>query len=451
MNHIAVGLKTRPILFRLGSVLGCILWCAVAFGRDFDIADSDSLAKVVGDLSPGDTVILRDGVWRDVDLVFRVSGRPDAPVTFRAASPGGVTIAGRSRIRVAGSHVIVSGFRFADAWHDDAMIQLRYDSKQVANDCMLRDCEIVDCNPPDPKIESKYVSIYGSRNTIERCHFAGKTNRGTTLVVWLDQGMGKHLIRNNHFGPRPELGTNGGETIRVGDSQTAHLSAGVVVEANWFDKCDGEAEIVSNKSCDNVYRGNLFTRCSGTLTLRHGHRCSVTDNIFLGEKARGSGGVRIIGRDHVVTNNHFESLEGDRMRSGLVVMNGVVNSPANGYEAVQGAIVNGNTFVECKRSIHFGGDNDHEDQVAPVQCRIIDNVIVSRRGPMIEVMDALSLEPAAANVFDGNQCYGDGDVGVEIAKVRASPKIRSVQAKAESIRMNASRSFNVQPEVPASH
>lgn len=417
--------------------LGCIFWCAAATARDFDVDDAKALAESLKQVQPGDHVVLRDGVWRDVDLVFDAEGKADAPITFRAASPGGVTIAGHSRIRIAGSQVIASGFRFADAWHDDALVQFRRDSKRAAQHCMLTDCQIVDCNPPDPKRESKYVSIYGSSNTLTRCTLSGKANRGTTLVVWLAEGWGGHRIANNHFGFRPELGRNGGETIRVGDSDTAHLSAKTIVEGNWFDRCDGETEAISNKSCDNVYRGNLFTRCSGTLTLRHGHRCLVTENIFIGDKARGSGGVRIIGRDHVVTNNHFESLEGDRYRSGVCVMNGIADSPPNGYESVERAIIRDNTFVECKRSIHFGGDNDEESQVGPVKCEVTGNTIISRRGPMIEVTDVRSLEASSGNRFEGNLCFGDGDVGIEVKKVDQRPVVASVQAKAESIRLKA--------------
>ena len=44
------------------------------------------------------------------------------------------------------------------------------------------------------------------------------------------------------------------------------------MEQNFFDRCDGELEIISSKSCDNIYRGNTFLNCAGMLTLRHGNR-----------------------------------------------------------------------------------------------------------------------------------------------------------------------------------
>ena len=75
----------------------------------------------------------------------------------------------------------------------------------------------------DKKKDSKWVSLYGSDNRVDHCYFAGKTNLGQTMVVWLDKESpeNRHRIDHNHFGPRPPLGENGGESIRVGDSSTS--------------------------------------------------------------------------------------------------------------------------------------------------------------------------------------------------------------------------------------
>ena len=71
-----------------------------------------------------------------------------------------------------------------------------------------------------------------------------------------------------------------------------------VVENNLFEQCNGDVEIVSNKSGENVYRHNTFVECVGALTLRHGKGCVVEGNYFLGHLAPQTGGVRIIGEDH---------------------------------------------------------------------------------------------------------------------------------------------------------
>lgn len=401
-------MKTRLIATVLSFAFSVVTLCFNASGEDLPVKNAEDFHERIKAAVPGEVIVLASGQWSDVELVADAVGAADSLITIQAEEPGKVVITGNSRLRIAGSHVVVSGLRFQNAWHKSALVEFRKDSKRAATDCRLTDCEIIDCNPPDPKLSSKYVSIYGLRNTVDQCRLQGKTNRGTTLVVWLDEGLGKHRIHNNHFGPRAFLGTNEGETLRVGDSDTAHLVGGCFVEGNLFEECNGETEIVSNKSRENLYRKNVFVRCSGTLTLRHGSRCRVQENLFLGDKASGSGGVRVIGSDHIVMRNYFERLEGDNYRSALCVMNGIPDSPANGYEPVERVFIAHNTFYDCKRSILIGGDNDEKTQVPPTRLIIANNAIVSRRGPLIDVRDGVG-----TITWHGNLCYGDGELGIK--------------------------------------
>ena len=149
---------------------------------------------------------------------------------------------------------------------------------------------------------------------MDHCYLAGKTSESPTLQIEADGTPNRHRIDHNHFGPRSPLGRNGGETIRVGYSgQSMNVSA-TLVEQNLFERCDGELEIISNKSCENIYRGNTFLDCAGMLTLRHGNRCLVEGNFFFARNKKGSGGIRVIGEDHTVINNYIDGVE--RMRSG---------------------------------------------------------------------------------------------------------------------------------------
>lgn len=75
---------------------------------------------------------------------------------------------------------------------------------------------------------------------------------------------------------------NGQEIIRIGTSDVSMTTAAVTVRGNIFEKCNGEIEIISNKSCGNVFTNNLFLNCKGTLTLRHGNNCTVAGNYFFG-------------------------------------------------------------------------------------------------------------------------------------------------------------------------
>src|SRR5207248_3634205 len=135
--------------------------------------------------------------------------------------------------------------------------------------CRLTDSAIIDST------YKFYIHLAGSENRFDHCYLAGKTSESPTLQVEAEGKPNHHQIDHNHFGPRPPLGKNGGETMRIGYSYQQTKISRTLVEHNLFDRCDGEIEVISSKSCENIYRYNTFRNCDGTLTLRHGNRCRV--------------------------------------------------------------------------------------------------------------------------------------------------------------------------------
>lgn len=365
----------RPLLTLL-LALGC------ATAAEYPVATPAELAAALPRLQPGDTVTLADGTWRDADLLCEATGTAEQPITFRAATPGQVILTGVTRLRLSGRYVVVDGLVFQNALPPSQLIEFRRDSKQLAHHCRLTRCAIVDCNPPDDTSEAKWLGLYGTDNRVDHCYLTGKTCGGTTLVVWVGDEPNRHRIDHNLFGPRPPLGRNGGETIRTGTSSVSMNESQTMVEENLFVECDGEVEIISNKSCGNVYRHNTFRRCSGALTLRHGNRCRVDANWFLGEGAKGSGGVRVIGEDHVVANNYFQGLAGNGSRSAVSVMQGIVDSPLHGYFQVKRLLLAHNTFVNCRTSLEIGAKGKRTT-LPPIDCRIVGNLFVSAEHPLV--------------------------------------------------------------------
>jgi poly(beta-D-mannuronate) lyase len=294
-------------------------------------------------------------------------------VTIKAETPGQVLLTGDSRVQIGGGYILVEGLFFRDPTGEES-IELRIDSDEVAHDCRVTECAVVNTLPgSEAKQSSRFISIHGHEHRVDHCRFQGKTTEGPSMVVWLSAGQkqaARHRIDHNYFGPRERLGKNGGETIRLGDSKTAMLDALCVVEHNVFEKCNGEAECISNKSCGNVYRRNTFLEVSGTLTLRHGNRCRVEENAFLGNHAKGCGGIRFIGEDHVASGNYLEALDGDKERSALCFMLGIPDSRENGYFQVKNAKLINNSVVDCKSPFVFGLAGDKKATLAP------DNVYV---------------------------------------------------------------------------
>lgn len=369
----------KPLLLALALALP-------ALAKDIPVADAAAFAEAAKTIAAGDTLILQDGTWADSQLKLHATGTAEQPVTLKAQTPGKVILTGTSRLSVGGSHIIVDGLWFQNPTADQ-VIELRKDSKQLAFDSRITNCAVTNDTQLTSTVSAQFISIYGARNRIDHCDITGKTTQGTTLVVWLTNestDQGKHQIDHNHFGPRPRLGKNGGETIRLGDSKTSMQTAACIVEHNLFEKCDGEAECISNKSCGNHYRFNTFKGVSGTLTLRHGNRCIVSDNVFDGAGAKGAGGVRVIGEHHIVADNHFENLTGDNERSALCIMLGIPDSPANGYFQVKHAEITRNSFVNCAHNILIGMSGDKKATLPPIETRISDNYIDTSKGEAFE-------------------------------------------------------------------
>lgn len=360
----------------------CFFGCSIllaspqAPAETYPVSPKTDLQALSKKLVAGDTIVLSDGKWHDAEVKFeRLPGTAQQPITIKAQTPGNVVMSGRCRFRLSGSYVTVSGLVFRNSDSSD-VLETRSHSERLASHCRVTDCVFEQTADFEPEKESRWLSVYGKHNRIDHCYFVGKTSKGTTLVVWVADKMRHNRIDHNHFGPRPVLGKNGGETIRIGTSEVSELDSFTTVEDNYFFGCDGEAEVVSNKSCENTYRHNVFVSCAGALTLRHGHRCLVDANLFAGAKKKMTGGVRIIGESHVVTNNYFEGLRGDAERAAVCMMNGVPNSPLHQYAPVRNAIVANNTFVDCKVALELGVGAGKKQSAAPSDCKITHNLFL---------------------------------------------------------------------------
>lgn len=334
-------------------------------------------------LEPGDTLTLADGEWRDFEIVFTGRGAPGRPIILTAQTPGGVTITGRSNLRMAGEHLVVSNLVFRDGWSPTGeVLSFRRSLTERANFSRITSVVIDGFSKPDRAASDNWVALYGHDNRFDHNQLIGKTNAGATLVVFRDPDQGlvnRHLIDHNFFGRRPVLGSNGGETIRVGTSHASDSDSLTTVSDNWFEHTDGEVEIVSNKSGGNVYRGNVFFESQGAMVLRHGDGNLVEGNVFIGNGVVNTGGIRMINRRNTVRNNHMEGLAGSNFGSALTIMYGVPNSPLHRYVQVDGAVIENNTVIDA-REMSFGAGFDAERSAPPVNSRFASNLIVNTDG-----------------------------------------------------------------------
>ncbi len=388
--------KVQSSKFRLLLITCGLALTHLASAADTLVTNTAGLTAAALAAQPGDTIVMQDGVWADADILFTTYGTEAQPVTLRAQTLGRVHLTGQSRLRIAGRHLVVDGLIFTNGYRTSGdVIAFRESSAFVANSSKLINCAILDYNPPNPTNDTKWVSIYGVSNRVENCHFRGKANVGTTLIVWVSElpdpnNPNYHVITRNYFGPRPLLtaASNGGETIRVGTSDYSMNISRTTVEDNFFDRCNGDVEIISSKSCENIYRRNTFWECEGALTLRHGNSCTVEGNYFFGNLKPQTGGVRIIGENHRVLNNYFQDLAGTSSRAPLVFMQGFLNTPLNGYFQVSNATVAFNTFVNCNNTFVVGLSGTVgglPTTLPPKDSTVANNIVLQTSGRIVDL------------------------------------------------------------------
>ena len=332
---------------------------------------------------PGDTVVLKDGVYADLELNWSVRAG-QAPVVLRPETKGGAVFTGSSHVNLAGEGLEVQGLLFRDIvlGRNESVVTFRQ-GDSLARGCRLTDCAFDGCGALRRDTPNSYISLYGRRNRVDHCSLLGKKNLGVTLVVMLDYPgclPNGHSIDHNWFGPRPVYGSNGAETMRVGTSHQCMENSRTVIADNLFERCDGEVEVVSIKSCENIIERNTFLECQGVLALRHGDRNVARENLFLGNGVRNTGGIRIVGEDQQVLDNRFLGLRGKRFFAPLALMYGVPNSLPNRYMQVKRTVVRGNLWADCS-PLEFDTGSDFERTLPPVGTVWEDNEIRPRPEP----------------------------------------------------------------------
>ena len=405
-------------------LIGCLSTHIAA--KDYFVEDQQAFNDIAANLLAGDKVILKNGTWSDFEILLQGQGTKNAPITLTAETHGSVILSGQSNLRLAGQYLEVSGLVFKDGYTpSSAVIEFRRDKKELAYHSRVTNVVIDNYNNPDKRESDYWVALYGQHNRFDHSHLVGKRNKGVTVAVRLNTPQSQqnhHKIDNNYFGYRPTFGSNGGETLRIGTSHYSLTDSYTLVENNYFERTNGEVEIISVKSGKNTLKNNLFYEARGTLTLRHGNGNLIEENVFIGNGVDHTGGIRVINKDQIIKNNYLEGLTGYRFGSGFTVMNGVPNSSINRYHQVENATIENNTFVNV-RHIQLAAGSDAERSAVPINSTMSNNLIVNQSGnqPFTTFDDVtglvLSNNAANTNVLD-ELAYGVEKQDIKLKKAK---------------------------------
>ncbi len=371
------------------------------------VGNSDQFKDAVESAGPGDIIEVLDGSY-DCSFTVYLQGTESKPIIIRAQNRGGAILAGNTSFDLRRcSYLTIEGFLFTTSSY--TAIKMRACSYIRVTRNIFRLSE--DSNAKWILIGGMWDDAYAPshHNRIDHNLFEEKHNNGNFITIDgqgdpVDQVSQYDLIDHNYFrniGPRHE---NEMEAIRIGYSGMSLSSGYTVVEYNLFENCDGDPEIISVKSCDNIIRYNTIRSSQGTVSLRSGNRNTICGNFFFGEGKSGTGGVRIYGDDHRVINNYFQGLQGDKWDAAITLTNGDYegSSGLTSHWRIKRALIAFNTLVGNVADIEIGFTNNGKYSKVPQDVTITNNLVYGTSGQLVNIIS----QPDNMS-WQGNIMYAD--------------------------------------------
>ena len=374
------------------------------------VNDPEDLEDLVNAASAGDIFIVEDGNYNDFESTFTGIGNATAPITIKSETIGGVVLTGESQfVLKKAAHIIIEGFVF-DAEGDETLIKLEgcNNIRITRNVFELATTESIKWVFVGGIWNDNNFEFTSHDNRIDHNIFQNKTTPGHYITIDGTSNEDEDDYRqsqcdridHNYFKNNSPRASNEKESIRIGWSEMSQSSGYTTVEHNLFEDCDGDPEIVSVKSCDNIVRHNTFLKSYGTLSLRHGNRNRIEGNYFFGGgKPNGdfdgspiyTGGIRIYGTDHLIINNYMEGLQGTKWDAPIALTQGdaIDGSSTNlsKHFRAERVTIAYNTLVNNTYGIEIGFDNNGNYNKKLSDITIAHNVVTGSENNLIKYVD----------------------------------------------------------------
>lgn len=435
-STIPTDISRRGFLTTAGAASAGVIGLGVAtahadegdrYPRTILVTDSAELEAAITDIRPGETIMMANGIWRDVAIVFRAQGNARHPITLKAETPGKVIISGTSYLKIVGDHLIVDGLTFRDGaaplshlhliqfsdWDEHAEPDTE---TQYSNHCRLTNVVIDRFNKEQVLPEGKdvWIGLWGHHNRVDHCAFIGKTSYALLMIGWRPTTQeDHHRIDNNYFSDIPNNGYSAAAVvIRLGDGHNALHGSYSIIERNVFENMEGIGRIVSLKCSNSIIRDNTFWKASGSICSRSGSFNTVERNfIFPGmdtDDGYYTGGMLMIGEGHVIRGNYVQGCR-TRGKAALQLYAGDPdNAPGVGtYYPTKDVVIENNTFVDNDKNIILNMYYDEEKgwDIPVENITYRENAIAGNDSPA-PVIDAHEVPPIGDLVYEDNQFWG---------------------------------------------
>lgn len=330
--------RAKHILKRCTLLLFLLFTSSIAcFAATITVTSLPDLQKAIDKAVAGDVILLKNGVYTSTDnIVIKCVGTAAKPITIAAQTIGAAEITGAGGISIQkpAAYVMIQGFKLTNAANKNEIGAGSTFCRFTRN--------IFECTG-----DGNYLSIIGNDHQVDYNTFQNKNSMGKFIGV---RGTGKQiaerlLIDHNYFYNFSQQTGNGAEAVQFGLSGFSLSSTNSIFEYNLFEKCDGEAELLSVKSSALTVRYNTVRDCKAHITLRHGNFNKVYGNYFINTP-----GLRIFGDDHVIYSNYFENCNPaiNIGNGGAEVADG---APLTSHDRPDRVLIAFNTLIDNKKNI----------------------------------------------------------------------------------------------------
>lgn len=341
--------------------------CVTGFAKTKTIKANDEAIRAVTTLQPGDTLMFKNGSYKDIKLILTENGTRKQPIVLMSQTPGKVIICGDSKVEMRGSYTELNGFYFTngnrnpDEWnsHGPGLVAI------YASYCRVSNCAFNNFDEANSAYITTSLDEKGNVPThcrIDHCSFTNKLTFDQVINLNNRAKPDKsnpviapamyHRVDHCFFS-NPKKKGNAGGGIRIGYYRND--LGRCLVDSNIFIRQDSEAEIITSKSMENVYFANTFINCQGTLNFRHGDKQVAINNYFLSndEKYNGYGGMFVWGSNHIIAGNYF-SLSKTIQSRGNAALYLNPGSAGTEHALAFGSIIANNIFANNNGyAVHF--------------------------------------------------------------------------------------------------
>lgn len=366
--------------------------------------DIDDFLDAVNNAQEGDEIILANGSYdvssnKDTKFSDR-KGTATKPIIVRAQEVGKVILEGRAGYKFKNCKFFTwYGFNHRHEASSGDNISFEDGSNNRFSRCEVKLNDKGSKKKGERKSHWLQISDCKAMK-VDRCFFHDKPSEGQFCNVKY-RSDNKHgegpLFEYNYFLHQDynkivgddNIGDAGGEAIQMGDSKLCRFYFRGIFRYNYFEECNGDGEMITNKSSGNIYYNNSFMKTLGTMTLRHGDSTAMLGNYFE------ACGLRVGGAKNLIANNHFTKNSAKKeQRLPLVISTGDFElDPEKPREEQQGAhherVVNNNMILNTfangdgrADSIVLWGKN--EGPKMPTGNKFKGNIITAKNGKLLE-------------------------------------------------------------------